>query len=224
MTRPLILGFDTSGPYVTAALFDGDAVLASLHEDMAKGQAERLMDALSDLLDEAGVQMADLTALGVGVGPGNFTGIRISVAAARGLALSLGVPAIGVSLLEALAEGTAAPVLALLDARRDSVYAQIIGTQDEPRLLPLTDVADVYRDHTGPVIGHGAAQIAAALGGPSRDAAFAPAFAPAVAIARIAARRASTPAPRPTPLYVRSPDAAPSKERGPVMLDGPMGA
>ena len=219
MTAPLILGFDTSGPYVTAALIGGDAVLATRHEDMAKGQAERLMGLLTDVLDDAGMQLSDLTAMGVGIGPGNFTGIRISVAASRGLALSLGIPAIGVSLLEALAEGAPAPVLALLDARRDSVYAQIIETDPAPRLLALTDVALVYRDHAGPVIGHQADQISAALGTAPRAAAYAA----AVAIARIAGRRAGTPAPRPTPLYVRSPDAAPSKERGPVMLDGPVG-
>ena len=70
---------------------------------MEKGQAERLMPLISELLAEAGVVLADVTAIAVGTGPGNFTGVRIAVAAARGLALGLGVPAIGVTRLEALA-------------------------------------------------------------------------------------------------------------------------
>lgn len=68
--------------------------------------------------------MADVTAIGVGTGPGNFTGVRISVAAARGLALGLAVPAIGVTRLEAAACGLPRPVTVVEDARRDEVYVQ----------------------------------------------------------------------------------------------------
>ena len=64
---------------------------------MDKGQAERLMPLLEEVLAEGGIGWADLTALAVGTGPGNFTGVRIAVAAARGLALGLGIPAIGVT-------------------------------------------------------------------------------------------------------------------------------
>ena len=118
-TSSTILGFDTSGPAVSCALMVSGAVLIARNEDMAKGQAERLLPLLEEVLAEAGVSWHALDAIAVGTGPGNFTGIRISVAAARGLALSLGVPAVGVSMLEALAFGTDAPVLAWLEARRD---------------------------------------------------------------------------------------------------------
>ena len=66
---------------------------------MAKGQAERLMPMLEELLAEAGIAWRIFAPLAVGTGPGNFTGVRISVAAARGLALGLGIPAIGVTRL-----------------------------------------------------------------------------------------------------------------------------
>ena len=88
-----------------AALLAGDRVVACHHEEMKKGQAERLMPMLSEVLADAGVDWGALDAIGVGVGPGNFTGIRISVSAARGLAMSLGVPAVGVSAFEAMAFG-----------------------------------------------------------------------------------------------------------------------
>ena len=88
---------------------------------MAKGQAERLMVMLEEMLAEAEISWADLCVVGVGTGPGNFTGVRISVAAARGLALGLGIPAIGVTALEAAAFGASLPVQVVLDARRDEV-------------------------------------------------------------------------------------------------------
>ena len=104
MPDPLrVLGFDTSAAHCAAAVVCGDRVLAERAEPMTKGQAERLFPLLEELLAEAGLAWSDLDAIGVGVGPGNFTGVRISVAAARGLALSLGIPAIGVSATEAAA-------------------------------------------------------------------------------------------------------------------------
>ncbi|MFT5362649.1 MAG: tRNA threonylcarbamoyladenosine biosynthesis protein TsaB, partial [Dinoroseobacter sp.] len=74
----MILGFDTSGPYCGGALWAGGEIIAAKHEDLAKGQAERLMVMLEEILAQAGVAWCDLEALGVGIGPGNFTGIRIS--------------------------------------------------------------------------------------------------------------------------------------------------
>ena len=94
-----ILAFDTSGPHCAAALLEDGQITAARCEEMAKGQAERLMPLLEEILTEAGRDWRALDRIGVGVGPGNFTGIRISVSAARGLALGLGVPAIGVSAL-----------------------------------------------------------------------------------------------------------------------------
>ena len=93
---PRILAFDTSGPYCAAALLDGDTLLAQV-DDMPKGQAEHIMGLLEDLLAKAVLSWGNLDALAVGTGPGNFTGVRISVAAARGLAMGLNIPAYGVN-------------------------------------------------------------------------------------------------------------------------------
>lgn len=216
MSGPVVLGFDTSGAYCGAALFkDGDMVSA-LYEDMAKGQAERLMVMCEEVLAAGGVAWSDLDALGVGIGPGNFTGIRICVAAARGLSMGLGVPAVGVSVLDALAFATPGPVLACLDARREAAYVQGFGgvLPIEPTHLSLEDL-DVSNMPEGTVcIGSASEVIEARYGLPRRPAIYAPAS----GIARLAAQRYGPDTPAPKPMYMRAPDAAPSKERGPVML------
>ncbi|MGI3186169.1 tRNA (adenosine(37)-N6)-threonylcarbamoyltransferase complex dimerization subunit type 1 TsaB [Nioella aestuarii] len=211
----LILGFDTSAAHCAAALLSGDRMIAARQEEMAKGQAERLMPLLQEVLTEAGVALPDLSAIGVGIGPGNFTGIRISVAAARGLALSLGIPAVGVSRLEALALGAERPVLACLDARRDHLYLQRFAEDHHmgPALVPFDTLSDWAMPGLT-CIGQRSEDVANRIG-----AAHAPAsHAPASAIARIAATRWQSPEPRPAPLYIRTPDAAPARDTGLVIL------
>lgn len=176
-------------------------MIAERSEEMTKGQAERLMPMLEEMLEQAGLGWSDLTAIGVGIGPGNFTGVRISVAAARGLALSLGIPAIGVSRLEALAEGGPRPVTVLEDARRGEAYHQHFP-DGAPELIAL----------------EGLPVSAPEIGSAAREG-IAPALPLAVATARIAARRAQTPQPRPAPLYLRGADAAPPSDPPPVLLD-----
>jgi len=132
--KSLVLAFDTSAAHCAAALLLDGNVLGETFEEMSKGQAERLFPLLEELLVQAGTGWRDLTRIGVGVGPGNFTGIRISVSAARGLALSLGVAAIGVSTFEALAMGQSRPCLASVDARAGRIYVQRFetATKSEP--------------------------------------------------------------------------------------------
>jgi tRNA threonylcarbamoyl adenosine modification protein YeaZ len=112
----LLLAFDTATDRATSALVDGDEVLGE-----RVSRASTVLADVDALLRQAGAQPQDVTALAVGVGPGSFTGIRIGLAAARGLALALGVPAAGVSTLDALAAGApgATPVL---DAKRREVF------------------------------------------------------------------------------------------------------
>lgn len=121
---PLVLSFDTAAAHCAAALVSGDQILGSMSEPLSKGQAERLTPMLEELLAGADKNWSDLDLIAVGVGPGNFTGVRISVAAARGLALSLGIPAVGVSVFEALAFGTKGSVKITRDARRGMVFSQ----------------------------------------------------------------------------------------------------
>ncbi len=178
---------------------------------MEKGQAERLMPLLEEVLAEGGAAWRDLTAIGVGTGPGNFTGIRISVAAARGLALGLGIPAHGVSAFEALADGLPRPVLVVQDARRGQVYVQEFRN-DGPQAAHLTELVDLDRGLVPmPRVG------SAASAGPGGSI-LQPAYPVAVAIARVAAGRSATGQPRPAPMYLRSADAALPSDPPPVIL------
>ena len=216
--EPLILGFDTSAAHCAAALISGATVLAAKHEEMQKGQAERLFPMLEALLDEAGAGWCDLTAITVGTGPGNFTGVRISVAGARGLALSLGIPAYGVTMLEALAYGAKGPVLALLDARRDQAYLQSFGyaAAAEPAMLDVAAItAPVFAYPGLTCIGPLADMLADRLGAVARPACYPP----AVAMAMVAAAQPKGAMPaRPAPLYLRAADAAPARDVAPAIL------
>lgn len=218
MPDGLVLGFDTSAAHCAAALLSGDTVLLEAVEEMGRGQAERLMPLIEEMLVEAGVGWPDLHRIGVGVGPGNFTGIRISVATARGLSLSLGVPAVGVSLLEAAAHGAEGPVLACCDARGGRVYLELFGRgviPDMPAAMAdLEAVPAGLCDRGLACVGPAAAAVAERIGGEVVPTACSP----AVAIAELAASRAVRPGERPAPLYIREADAAPPREAPPKML------
>lgn len=203
MQADCILAFDTSAAQCAAALLCGDRVWLKI-EAMDKGQAERLLPLLADLLAEAGVAWRDLAAIAVGTGPGNFTGVRISVAAARGLALGLGIPAIGVTRLEALAHGLPRPLTVIEDARRGEVYVQSFtdAGAGAARIAKPDDLGAVEVLQTG----SGCAGVAAAM--------------PLVqAMALIAAGRLGSVQPRPAPFYLRGADAAPPSDPPPVILD-----
>lgn len=186
---------------------------------MLRGQAERLFPLIDDLLREAGASWQDATAIGCGVGPGNFTGIRLSVSAARGLALSLGIEAIGVSRFEALAFGQELPVLACVPAPRHDLYIQRFddGPISPPELLDRASVAQRFRDPGAVCVAPDvelAAQIALDL-----ECGWAAVSIPcAEAIARIAHGRLGTGQPRPAPLYIKDADAAPSRLEPPRIL------
>lgn len=199
MPDPISLGFDTSAAHCAAALLRGDAVLAQRHEEMGKGQAERLFPLLEEMLADAGLAWRDLDVIGVGIGPGNFTGIRIAVAAARGLALSLGIPAVGVTATEAAAFRLPRPCRIVLPLRADQVMWQDFGG------TPADDAGNRPRQ-------------AAAGSLPPGPAPAAPAVPPAQAIACLALARRADPGPRPAPVYLRPADAAPARYPAPVIL------
>ncbi len=211
--EPLILAFDTSAAHCAAALLSGDRLVDLQIEEMALGQAERLMPMLEAMLARAGIGWGDLAAIGVGTGPGNFTGIRISVAAARGLALGLAIPAIGVSTFEAMALDAPRPAVVVLDARRGQLYAQLFAEAAEPpRLLDEGEALTVPPGTT--FLGHDADRFALTLDGRSAQ----PRHAMVQAIARLARDRLGQAAPRPAPFYLRGADAAPPADPPPVML------
>jgi tRNA threonylcarbamoyladenosine biosynthesis protein TsaB len=202
MAAPLILAFDTSAAHCAAALLSGDRIVAEAFVPMEKGQSEALLPMLEQVL--AAHVWADLTAIAVGTGPGNFTGVRIGVALARGLALGLNIPAIGVTRLEALAHGLPRPVTVIEDARRGAVYVQGFGTGDDTALL--LDQSDLSLVTTAAVTGSAAPNAAP------------PAMPIAHAIAHIAASRLHQHNPRPAPFYLRGADAAPSSDPPPKIM------
>ena len=196
---PVILAFDTSAAHCAAALVSGDALLVCRSEEMGRGQAERLMPMLEEVLARGGKSWQDLDALGVGVGPGNFTGIRIAVSAARGLALGLGIPAVGVSGFEARAAVAPDGSLAAIPAPRGQIYLALPG--DAIRVLDAEEARVLAHDlGKSLVIDAVPTQIVEA-------------------IARIAAMRWTSAGEPPAPLYARPADAAPSRDAAPVLLD-----
>ena len=125
------LGLDCSTPYLALALY-GDGLLASSCELVGRDHAARLPAALRALLAEAELTPAHLGGVGVGVGPGSYTGLRVGVAAAKGIAQGLGIPLHGESTLAAMAAGVLTEqtrVVVALDARRGNVYAGFFSWQ-----------------------------------------------------------------------------------------------
>jgi tRNA threonylcarbamoyladenosine biosynthesis protein TsaB len=112
----VILAFDTATDVATSALVDGEEVLGE-----RTSRAVTLLEDVDALIRQAGMQTRDIEALAVGIGPGSFTGVRIGLATARGLGLALGIPAAGVSSLDALAAG-APGALPVIDARRREIF------------------------------------------------------------------------------------------------------
>jgi len=208
----LVLAFDTSAAHCAAVLISGDQVLAQRHEPMEKGQAERLMPMLAEMLAEVGVDFADLARIGVGTGPGNFTGVRISVAAARGLALGLGIPAVGVSALQAQALGTQGAVLSTLDARKGALYLQGFGLKGVA--AQILNLATLPPLNPATCIGFAAEDIATHCAGQAAP----PRYPLCEAIARLAQTQNPADTPRPAPFYLRSADAAPPSDPPPVIL------
>ncbi len=195
----VFLAFDTSAAHCAAALlFDGQC-RGSVAEPMAKGQAERLLPMIEDLMATQGIVFADLAGLCVGTGPGNFTGIRIAVSLARGLSLGLNRPAIGVTAFEATsgAGGLNAPHWAVIDAPRGLLYAQRFGAG-----ITVPQIRDAGANFDAPVVRF--ADLA-----PDRIA---------LAVGEVGWLKSSTPQPRPAPFYLRGADAAPPSDPPPVIL------
>ncbi len=196
------LAFDTAGPACAAAL-SLDGRTSTRIETMARGQAEYLMGMLEEMLGTAGLNWGDLDLIGVGTGPGNFTGIRIAVAAARGLALALDIPAIGIDAFAA-ARGTAQrPGWVAIGAPRGQVWLRY-GDAEGAR-PPESAPRDRLATLSGAVIRYEEvppAERIATVAFLARARAAEPGFSPS----------------RPAPLYLRPADAAPPRDPPPAIL------
>jgi len=215
----VLLALDTSTPSVTAAVHDGTRVLAEATVVDARRHGELLSGQVAQVLADAGLVPADLTAIAVGVGPGPFTGLRVGVVTALTLGLALGVPVHGVCSLDALAwrADVDGPFVVATDARRREVYWARYATRGERvGLAAVTKPGDLAAELGGLlVVGPGAELYAEVLGGAGRTCAPLSAGALAeVALAVLATGGALLPA---RPLYLRRPDATPPGARKPVL-------
>lgn len=215
-----LLAVDTATAACSVALLDSSAMI-SRFEILGRGHAERLMPMVAEVVAEAGVSLLEMQAFAVTVGPGAFTGLRIGLAAARGLALAAGRPCFAVTTLEAIAaqvsddERAGRSLLVALETGRGDYYAAV-RRPDQPHLSPPVIVGDdaaagvLPTDGAVLVAGDGAESVAAALSGRGIVAAVAARarYPHAAAAARLAAARwlqGERAAASPAPLYLRSP-------------------
>jgi len=212
----MILAIDTSAAQCAVALLGAGNPVAE-RQAMDRGHAEHLFPMIEAVLATAGATYADLTRIAVCTGPGSFTGVRIGVAAARGLALGCGIPAVGINRFEALAaetleDGAGGPVAVCLAGRGGTVYLQCFGADGAPLAPPeMVDeaaLAGSIPPGCSRFAGDAAPDPAALL----RDGLPDP-----TTVARLAAAR--SPGPRPAPLYLRGADAELPREGPPRLLD-----
>jgi tRNA threonylcarbamoyladenosine biosynthesis protein TsaB len=212
-----LLAIDCAANLCAACVYDvaagkelGRSVL-----DLGKGHAEQLMAVIDAALKAGGTDYAGLGAVVVSVGPGSFTGLRVGVSTARGLALALKIPAIGVTTLDALAaEARAAfpgrPVLAALDAGREEIHAAFYDADTilryGPAVITLAQAVVMAADSSPVLAGTAALQIAASA---ARTFDIGPTSATAdIAVyARLASAKGE--GEKPKPLYLRGADAKP---------------
>jgi tRNA threonylcarbamoyl adenosine modification protein YeaZ len=216
-----VLAIDTALAACSAALLDTEhgGIVAAESLPMTRGHAEALMPLVARVMDQAGMAFSDLDRVVVTTGPGSFTGLRVGIAAARGIALAVDKPAVGLSTLFAYAAPQIAaderfPVVAAIDARHGHVYLQVFApggrTLTAPRLAPLREAVQAASATPVCLVGSAAQSVATAL---SRDDAAPVAVdarpAPDITwVARIGAGLPEGQSP-PKPQYLRAPDAQP---------------
>jgi len=216
-----VLAIDTALEACSVAVLDTERGTIVAHESlpMVRGHAEALLPMVARVLDRAAVEFAALDRIAVTTGPGSFTGLRVGISAARGIALAAGKPAVGLSTLAAFAAPFIAaddtlPVVVAIDARHDHVYCQVFGpggrTLVTPRLVPLREALRAAATGAPRLTGTAANMLAAAWPpGERAPTSVAQLQAPDIDwVARLGAAAAVTGQP-PKPLYLRAPDAQP---------------
>jgi tRNA threonylcarbamoyladenosine biosynthesis protein TsaB len=220
---PVVLALDAAGLACSVAVAAGEELLAAARCETAHGQAERLMPLIERTMGEAGYAAAALDMVAVTVGPGSFTGIRAGLAAARGIALALGKPLLGVTTFEAVAAGPAllaaaieGALLVVLETRREDLYAQLFDRSGRPCAAPAAvmpaQLAPMIAAAVGEapllVAGDAVQRAAPALAGRRRVSvlAGAPPDARGVWRAALSRWRAGMREERARPFYLRPPD------------------
>ena len=216
-----VLALDTALDACAAAVLDTERpdLVASETLPMTRGHAEALVPLIARVMDAARLDFADVDRIAVTVGPGSFTGVRVGIAAARGIALAAAKPAIGLTTLAAftaphVAGGFAGTVIPVIDARHGHVYMQVFSPGGRsaipPRLAPVREAVEAARSRAPALIAGSAAQLVMAeWPADEPPPQVVAAGAPAIGwVARLGAAAQSDRAP-PKPLYLRPPDARP---------------
>lgn len=214
-----ILAIDCAASLCAACVYDSDADkdLGRCVLDLGKGHAEHLIGVVDEALAAAGIALGAVDAVAVGIGPGSFTGIRVAVSVARGFALALGIPAVGIDTLEAMAaearsEMPAKAVLVGLMSMPDTVQVAVYDAFGQivyaPAVVTLQEAAIMAGETGAHVVGTASAAIAARRAGEPAPGGWSAATADIAFYARLAAGRIDRASP-PAPLYLREPDAKP---------------
>jgi len=207
-----ILGLDTTQAACSAAVFDTTTkqICASVWRQMPRGHAEALPEIIAQAVKKAELSFSDIAKLATSIGPGSFTGVRVGLSAARGFALALDLPLVGVTSLEAIAAGVEdferKTILAAFDARRDEVYVQLFDQGkpcQPPQLLGVGQAAMLVEN--GPVEVVGTASAVLAEHNSSLVSSPAPSLPDAAIVAELASRRDGEKSVQ--PLYLRRADA-----------------
>ena len=215
-----LLALDAAGAACSAAVWAGNGLAAHRFEPMDRGQSERLLPMIETVMAEAGLDYPALDAIAVTRGPGGFTGVRIGLATARGLALACGAPLLGVTNFEAVVSAVPADeaegrtIVAALESKRREVYLQAFDAlcqpKSEPGLIAPEDVP--ARLPPGPLllVGDASERLLEALDGRDCRLSGAPGLSDAGRIAALVVARPlpDVAAPPPAPLYLRAPDVS----------------
>jgi tRNA threonylcarbamoyladenosine biosynthesis protein TsaB len=220
----LILAIDTALDACAAAVLDTEAgrLIAQESQAMKRGHAEALMPLIARVIDQSGIGFAGLDRIAVTTGPGSFTGLRVGISAARGIALAANKPVVGVTTLTAYAapvvsQNSEQPVISVIDARHDQVYLQVVSGNGSsliwPRAAPVEEALDASRFGVPHLVGN-AARILADRWPPDAPPPFKVDALPAPDIAWVGWLGAAvSPDTAPArPFYLRAPDAKPSKD------------
>jgi tRNA threonylcarbamoyladenosine biosynthesis protein TsaB len=215
------LAIDTALAACSAAVLDtgNGGLVASESVLMARGHAEALMPLVAQVIKKSKLAFADLERIVVTTGPGSFTGLRVGIAAARGLGVATNIPVVGVTTLSAyaapyLAADDQIPVVVAIDARHEHVYLQVFGeggrTLIAPRLAPLKEAIRAASNAPARIVGTAAQAVASGMGRTApQPVTVDPREAPDIGwVAQIGAAVAEAQAP-PKPQYLRAPDAQP---------------
>lgn len=220
-----ILALDTSTSACSVAVWDDDAVRADQFVQMARGQSEHLVPMIQAVLATCQMKMVDMDMIAVSTGPGAFTGVRIGLATASGLALASGLPVRGISTLETVAQGVPAQeragrgVLALVDSKREDIFVQLFDRQlravSEPQALVPARIASYCQKHIAALPSLAMAGDAAKrmsegrFAGTGIDAVMSSSLHPQAAVIATVAADRGLPAsgePTPSPVYLRPPE------------------